>query len=128
MTIIEVLFAIVILSGVMLSLSRFGQSFSRASRDAASLATASDLATARLEAIRQHPSYGELIDAFNADVETEAYAWSNPSMDGFPGFSRYTNMVRTVSDTSDYMTVTVTVTADVLNRPLEKTLVIGAFQ
>lgn len=126
MTIIEVLFAIVILSGVMLSLSRFGQSFSRANRDAASLATASDLATARLEAIRQHPTYGTLLDAFNGDVEVEGYTWALPSMDGFSGFTRYTNMTRTVSDTTDFTTVTITVTADVLKRPVEKTLVIGA--
>jgi type II secretory pathway pseudopilin PulG len=128
MTIIEVLFAIVILSGVMLSLARFGQSFTRANRDAASLATASDLATARLEAIRQHSSYGTLLGAFNSDVETEGYVWANPSMNGFPGFTRRTDMVRTVTDTSDYTTVTVTVTAGVLKRPLTKTLVIGAFQ
>ena len=65
MTIIEVLFAVVILSGVMLALSRFGQGFARANRNAAYLTTASDLATARLEAARAHGNYATLVSSFD---------------------------------------------------------------
>jgi len=127
MTIIEVMFAIVILSGVMLSLSRFGQSFTRAARDAANLTIASDLATARLEATRAHATFGTIVSTFDGQVETSASAGANPPMTGFDGYTRTTLAARTTSDTTDFVTVTVTVTSPVLSKPLAKTTVIGAF-
>lgn len=127
MTIIEVMFAIVILSGVMLSLSRFGQSFTRAARNAANLTIASDLATARVEAARAHAAYATLVSTFHNVVETSATSGANPSMAGNPGYTRTTLAARTVTDTTDFVTVTVTVTAEVLAKPIAKTTLIGAF-
>ncbi|MBX3174650.1 MAG: type II secretion system protein [Gemmatimonadaceae bacterium] len=124
MTLIEVLFAIVILSGVMLALSRFGQGFTRANRNAANLAMASDLATARIEVVRSHGNYRTLVATFNGVSETGAAA--NPSMENYPGFTRTTQAVRLANDTIDIVTVTVEVTADVLTSPMRKTAVIGA--
>jgi Tfp pilus assembly protein PilV len=126
MTIIEVLFAIVILSGVMLSLARFGQSFTRATRNAANLAIASDLAMARLEVIRGHTDYTTIVSTYDAASET-AGGTSNPSMTGYDGYTRATAAARTTTDTTDFVTVTVTVTASVLTSPIAKTLVIAAF-
>jgi type II secretory pathway pseudopilin PulG len=128
MTIIEVLFAIVILSGVMLSLTRFGQGFARASRRAAHLTVASDLAAARLEVIRSHGVYGTLVSSFHNTTETSAVSGANPSMDGYEGYTRTTQAVRTQTDSTDFVTVTVSVTAPpgVLDAALRKTLVIGA--
>jgi prepilin-type N-terminal cleavage/methylation domain-containing protein len=126
MTLIEVMFAIVILSGVMLALSRFGQGFSRANRNAANLAIASDLAIARLEAVKAHGDYAALDTLFDGS-ETSATATANPSMSSYPGYTRVTKSVRTVNDSLDYVTVTVTVTAPVLTAPMQKTIVIGAF-
>lgn len=128
MTIIEVLFAIVILSGVMLAMSRFGQAFTRAARDAANLAVASDLATARLQAVRGHADYGTIVSTFHGSSETSATSGANPSMAGHPGYTRLTEAVRTVNDTADFVTVTVEVRAAVLKRPLAKTAVIAAFR
>ncbi len=125
MTIIEVLFAIVILSGVMLALSRFGQEFSRATRNAANLAIASDLAALRIEAVRGHASYATLATTFNGSTETSAAA-ANPSMIGYDGYTRATKAVRTQNDSLDYVTVTVTVTASVLKVPMTKTAVIAS--
>lgn len=127
MTIIEVLFAIVILSGVMLALSRFGQGFQRATRNAANLAVASDLATARLEVVRAHPDYASLVATFNGTTETSASTDANPPMFGYDGFSRETKVSATSTDSTEFVTVTVTVTAPVLTRPMRKSLVIGAF-
>lgn len=127
MTIIEVLFAIVILSGVMLSLSRFGQAFTRSTGDSANLALASDLAAARIEAVKSHPAYGTIVTTFDDDVEDASDAGANPSMTGYAGFSRATQAARTQADTIDFITVTVTVTASVLKAPVAKTVVIGAF-
>jgi len=126
MTLIEVMFAIVILSGVMLALSRFGQGFARANRNAANLATASDLASARLEAIKAHGNYASL-DSLFAGSETSGSSSANPSMSGYDGYTRVTKAVRTVNDSLDYVTVTVTVTAPVLSAPMRKSVVIGAF-
>lgn len=128
MTIIEVLFAVMILSGVMLSLSRFGQGFARASRKAANLTVASDLAAARLEAVKGHGTYATLVSTFHGTTETSATAGANPSMDGYEGYSRSTQAVRTLTDTTDFVTVTVTVVAPagMLDSPMRKTVVIGA--
>jgi prepilin-type N-terminal cleavage/methylation domain-containing protein len=127
MTLIEVLFAIVILSGVMLSLSRFGQAFTRATSNAANLAIASDLATARIEAVKGHSTYATLVSTFDADIETATDATANPSMAGNAGYARSTRAVRTVNDTTDFVTVTVTVNASVLTAPVAKTVLIAAF-
>jgi len=126
MTIIEVLFAIVILSGVMLALSRFGQEFSKATRNAANLAIASDLAASRVEAVRGHAAYSTLASTFNGTSETSASSGANPSMAGYTGYTRATKAVRTANDTLDYVTVTVTVTASVLKVPMTKTAVIAS--
>lgn len=126
MTIIEVLFAIVILSGVMLSLARFGQAFTRATADAATLATASDLAVARIEAVKAHGDYATLVATFDDATETAADATADPSMAGHEGFVRTTQLVRTQTDTTDYVTVTVTVTSPSLASPVAKTVLIAA--
>ena len=127
MTIIEVLFAIVILSGVMLALSRFGQGFTRATRNAANLTIASDLATARVEAIKGHGAYATLVSEYNGTNETSTTSGANPPMTGYAGYLRSTAATRTVSDTTDYVTVTVTVTSALLSSPMRKTVVIAAF-
>lgn len=126
MTIIEVMFAIVILAGVMLSLSKFGQAFTRATGDSATFALASDLAMARIEAIKAHGDYATLVSTFDDDVETAADATANPSMAGSDGFTRSTQAVRTLTDSTDYVTVTVTVTAPSLKAPLAKTVLVAA--
>lgn len=127
MTIIEVMFAIVILSGVMLAMSRFGQAFTRATRNAANLAVASDLATARLQVVLGHTTYSTLVSTFNGVTETSSGA-SNPSMAGHTGFTRSTQVTRTQNDSTDYVTVTVTVSAAVLKAPLAKTAIVAAFR
>ncbi len=127
MTIIEVMFAIVILSGVMLAMSRFGQAFTRATRDAANLAVASDLATARLQLVLGHGTYSTIVSTYHSTTETSAGA-SDPSMAGHDGYTRTTAASRTQNDSTDYITVTVTVNADVLKRPIAKTALIAAFR
>lgn len=124
MTIIEVLFAVVILSGVMLALSRFGQAFTRATRDASVLGIASDLATARLEVIRAYPFY----DSLAVFAVTETVANGYPSLAGYTGYSRTTAVSAARQITvgarviSEYRTVTVTVTAPALASKVTKSL------
>lgn len=123
MTIIEVMFAIVILAGVMLALSRFGQGFTRATRTAATLSLASDLAMARLEVIRAHPVYAQL-DGFAA-TEVGGDAGAYPSMAGYEGFTRTTTVSHSADP--DFRTVTVTVTSPRLPSPVAKTAVIAVY-
>lgn len=127
MTIIEVLFAIVILSGVMLSLSRFGQEFSKASRNAAYLATASDLAVGRIEVIRGHSDFNTLVSTFSGQTETAAVSGANPSMDGYDGYSRSTLIAIDSSGTGRLARITVSVTAPQLTSPVTKTLVLASY-
>jgi prepilin-type N-terminal cleavage/methylation domain-containing protein len=127
MTIIEVLFAIVILSGVMLALSRFGNEFSRASRNGAIIATASDLAGARIEVVRSHTDYSTLISTFNGSTETSGSPDARPSMTGYDGFVRETKVVDSGDDSAHYVTVTVVVTSAQLTRPISQSVVIGVF-
>lgn len=126
MTLIEVMFAIVILSGVMLALSRFGTGFSKATRNAANLAVASDLATARIEAVRAHGTYATIVSTFNGTTETSQTA-ANPSMSGYDGYTRTTAATLTSNDTLNFVTVTVTVTASVLTGAMTKSVVISKF-
>ncbi len=126
MTLIEVMFAIVILSGVMLALSRFGNAFTKATRNSANLAVASDLATARIEAIRAHGTYATIVSTFSGVTETSATA-ANPSMSGYDGYTRSTVAAFTTNDTLSFATVTVTVTADVLTSPMTKSVIIAKF-
>ena len=125
MTLIEVLFAIVIMSGVMLSLSRFGQGFARAQRNSAYLTVASDLATARLEAVRTHAVYGTIVSTFNGKSETSADTTANPSLAGYSGYTRTTAAVLTSTDSTHYVTVTVTVSSANLTSPVSKTVIIA---
>lgn len=127
MTLIEVLFAIVILSGVMLALSRFGTEFSRATKTGAYIATASDLTAARLEVIRSHTDYTTLIATFHGITETSASATARPSMVGYDDFVRTTKVVASGDAAAQYVTVTVTVSSSLLNRPVQQSLVIGVF-
>jgi prepilin-type N-terminal cleavage/methylation domain-containing protein len=123
MTLIEVMFAVVILSGVMLALTQFGQAFTRATRDAATLGIASDLATARLEAIRAYPVY----DSLSRFAGTETAGTAYPSMAGFDGFTRQTAVATRQTTVSgrlitEYKTVTVTVTSPTLSAPVAKSV------
>lgn len=130
MTLIEVMFAVVILSGVMLALSRFGQEFTRATRNSANLGIASDLATARLEVIRAFPTYDSLEIVF---AGTESDVNADPSLEGFENFTRTTAFRSTItvvsSDTvANYKTVTVTVTSPLLKAAVAKSVDIAVRQ
>jgi Tfp pilus assembly protein PilV len=123
MTLIEVMFAVVILSGVMLALTRFGQAFTRATRDASTLGIASDLATARIEAIRAYPAY----DSLSKFAVTETSATAYPSLVGYEAFTRQTAVATRQTKVgarliTEYKTVTVTVTSSTLAAPVTKSV------
>ncbi len=92
------------------------------------LASASELASARLEAIKQHRTYTTLVATFNSTSETSETSGANPPMTGYPGYTRTTSAVRTgPTTTADYVTVTVTVTETGTSTTVTKSLVIAKF-
>jgi len=128
MTLIEVIIAVMILSGVLIGLSNFTRRFQHLSSNQNALATASELATARVEYVTQHRPYSTLVATFDGTTETSTTTAARPSMAGYPGYTRTTSAVRTgPSSTADYVTVTVTVTNTATGTSVKKSLVISAF-
>jgi prepilin-type N-terminal cleavage/methylation domain-containing protein len=121
MTLIEVILAIVILSGAMLGLARFGQQFQHNTSTSGMQVIASDLATQRLETIKGFRNYASLITTYGATTETFA---GDPV---YGGFTRYTKTISTSTATDDYVTVTVSVTGNNLTTPIKKSTKIAKF-
>ncbi len=124
MTLIEVIISVMILSGVLIGLSNFTRRFQHLTNNHDALAIASELATARIEAVKRHRPYSTVVATFDGTSETSA----NPSMSSYPGYTRTTSAVRTgPSSTADYVTVTVTVVHAATSTTVRKTLVLAAF-
>ena len=117
MTLIEVMIALVILTGALLGMGKFITSFSHATSDGALSSVASDLVLDRLETIKGSNSYLAL-DGYNA---TEL------AIPGFAGYKRVTQVTRTLDGTEDYKAVTVTVSNPGLSTPVKKSTIIAAF-
>ena len=128
MTLIEVMVSVVILSGVLIGLSRFTSQFQKLTNNHEALATASELATARIEAVELQRPYSTLVTTFNGTTETSATSGANPPMTQYPGYTRTTSVVRTgPTTTADYVTITVTATETGTGTTVSKSLVIAAF-
>src|SRR6185369_12381746 len=114
---VEVILAIVILSGTMLGLGNFARKFQSANSGSTSKTLASDLASQRIEEIRAYRTYSSIVSTYNASSE--------PFTSGvYTGLTRATTAVRCTScptATNDYVTVTVTVTGNDLAVAITKT-------
>ena len=127
MTLIEVILAIVILSGAMLGLANFGRKFQHLTSVSSNQTLASDLATQRLEDVKGARVYSTLVSTYNATTEVF------PVLDTtYIGFQRVTTVAPCAgcpTATNDYVTVTVAVTllADASFVPIKKTTIIAKF-
>jgi prepilin-type N-terminal cleavage/methylation domain-containing protein len=124
MTLIEVMIAIVILSGAMLGLAKFGGQFEHTTATAGDMSLASDLATARIEQVKTYRVYASIVATYNNVTDT--YATDAV----YKGFSRLTKATRCAScptASNDYITVTVTVSGRSLVAPISKTTIIAVF-
>ncbi len=117
MTLIEVMIALVILTGALLGMGKFITSFSHATSDGALSSVASDLVLDRLETIKGSTSYAAL----------DAYAVTESAITGFAGYKRVTQVARTLDGTQDYKAITVTVSNPGLTTPVKKSTIIAAF-
>jgi prepilin-type N-terminal cleavage/methylation domain-containing protein len=124
MTLIEVIIAVVILSGAMLGLADFVRRFQHNTSDTGMQALASNLATVRLEEIKGYRIYTNVVATYNGVIETFA---ADPV---YKGFTRTTAAVACAGCptlTNDYITITVTVTGNNLPTPMKKTTIIARF-
>jgi len=118
MTLIEVMIALVILTGALLGMGRFITSFSRTTTDGSLTSTASDLVLDRLEQIKAYGNYTNI---------SATYAGTEAVIVGYPNFTRVTQVLRTNNSTTDYTAVTVTVTNPSMLKQVKKTTIIAAF-
>ncbi len=124
MTLIEVIFAVVILSGAMLGLANFGRKFQHNTSTTSGQTLASDLATQQIETVKGWRVYSTLITTYNNMVETFV---GNPVYQGFTRTTKVTRCAGCPTATNDYVTVTVTVTGNNLPATMSKTTIIAAF-
>lgn len=121
-TLVEVIVALVILSGVLLAMTDFTRQFTRQTTDAAVEARASDLAVQQLETVKAWRTYGSVVSTFHNT--TVSFAAPGP----YAGLTRNTLVARTgPSATDDFVTVTVVVTGGGLPTPMRRSTIIAAF-
>lgn len=121
MTLIEVILAISLLTGALLSMGAFVASFATVTGNAAVRGEANELVADRLEEVKGALKY--------ATLESN-YAKSEAAIANHPGFARQTIITHTGGNPQavyDYKTVTVIVTNPVLKKPAKKTTVISVF-
>ena len=123
LSLVEVIVALSILGGVLLSLGAFSARLSQSTSASKIRIAAAQLAAERLEAVKSSPRYTAIESLY---VATEP----SLSLSGLNGFSRRTWVTRVggaVSDTIDYKIVTVQVTNSQMSGNVRKTTVIAPF-
>jgi prepilin-type N-terminal cleavage/methylation domain-containing protein len=121
MTLIEVMMALTILAGAMLSIAAYMTKFSKSISSSDVKATANEIAADQIENVKGAPRYGA-IDSL--------YAGTTAMTGSYTGYTRKTLVTRTgggPADFYDYKTVTVIVTNARLSSPVKKTDIIAAF-
>lgn len=121
LTLIEVMIALTILAGAMLSIAAYMTKFAKVIAASDVKATANEIAAEQLEAVKAAPRY-TAIDSMYAGTVTMA----SP----YVGYTRKTQVTRTgggATDFYDYKTITVTVTNPRLSTAVVKTSVIAFF-
>lgn len=123
MTLVEVILAIVILSGAMLGLGNFTRQFQHANSGSTSKTLASDLASQRIAEVQAYRPYSSIVATYNSTSTTYTTGV-------YTGLTRATYAVRCTScptATNDYITVTVSVSGNDLTTAVTKTVIIAAF-
>jgi prepilin-type N-terminal cleavage/methylation domain-containing protein len=121
MTLIEVMMAMTILATAMLSIASFMGKFARMAAVADVKNTANELASQRLEEIKNAPRYAAIDTLYPGTV-----ALSTP----YVGYTRTTQVTHTgggARDLYDYKTITVTVSNPRLGVPIKRTTMIAAY-
>ena len=121
MTMLEVVVAMSILGGALLSMAAFTGQLAHSTGTSRLQSTANQLVSDRIEIVKGAPRY-TAIESLYVKVET--------TMSGYPRFTRKTMVTRFgggSKDSVDYKTITVEVTHPLLSKPVRKTTVISYF-
>lgn len=121
MSLVEVLVALAIFAGSLLSMGAFAGRLAHAVAEGSARTTAVELATDRIETVKSATKYATL---------EALYAATESSVSGFPTFGRQTLINRIgggASDLVDYKVVTVVITSSALKVPVRKTSIISEF-
>jgi prepilin-type N-terminal cleavage/methylation domain-containing protein len=121
MTLVEVMIAVTILATAMLSIASFMGKFARIAAVSDVKNTANELASQRLEEIKNAPRYTAIDTLYPGTV-----ALATP----YVGYTRTTLVTHTgggSNDLYDYKTITVTVSNPRLGTPIKRTTMIAAF-
>lgn len=121
MTLIEVIVAMVLLTGALLSMSAFVARYANVTGSVARRSEANELVADRLEEVKGALKYSA-IDSL--------YAKTEATITGHPGLTRQTLVTRTggaAPSLYDYKTVTVIVNGPGLKTPSKKSTVISVF-
>lgn len=124
MTLIEVMIAIVILSGAMIGLARFGGNFEHTTATASDMSLASDLATLQIEQVKAFRVYTSIVATYNNITQTYV---GDPLYNGFTKKTVAARCAGCPTANNDYTTVTVTVSGRSLAAPISKTTIIAVF-
>lgn len=120
MTLVEIIVAMVLLTGVVLVLGGFTAKFSQANSQVHLVIAANEIAAQRLDEVRQQPTYGA-VDLLK-DSSTINYDFQN--------YARQTVVKRIgggTTDSVDYKLVTVTVKAPGMKKIVSKSTAVAAF-
>lgn len=121
MTLVEVMMALTILATAMLSIASFMGKFAHIVAVSDVKNTANELASQRLEEIKNAPRYTAIDTLYPGTV-----ALTTP----YSGYTRKTQVTHTgggSSDLYDYKTITVTVSNSRLGTPIKRTTMVAAF-
>lgn len=121
MTIIEVIVAMVLLTGALLSMGAFIARYAKAAGTMALRSEANELVADRLESVKGAVRYSTL---------ESVYSGTESSIPNHSGFARQTIITHTGGlppSLYDYKTVTVIVTAPALSKPAKKSTVVSVF-
>ena len=121
MTLIEVIVAISLLSGVLLSMSVYMARYAKMTGQVSRRIEANELVADRLEEVKGAIRYSAIDSVF---------AKTEPTITGHPGLTRQTLVLRTLTGApipNDYKTITVIVNGPGLTTPSKKTTVISVF-
>ena len=121
MTLIEVVVALILLGGVLLSLGKFSGALAHTSGTARMLATATQLVSDRIGVVKGAPRYSAI---------ESLYVTTENQVTGFKDFSRKTMVKRIggkATDSVDYKIITVEVSNPALVKPVRKSTVIAPF-
>lgn len=120
MTLMEVMIAVTILTTALIGMGNFMGRFSHQTKVAALQQRAIDLATDRIDSVKRAPTYGSIDSmAVTEIIHTDSANYSRQTLVLHVGGG--------ATDTLDYRTITVQVTAPSVATPIRKTTIIGAF-